>query len=156
MCLVRRASLRLLIRAIRPSDLGPFVPLQAGPSQVVEQALFGVGDSALLVRVFYTKQELAAGALGQEVIEQGGAEGAEVEIAGGGRREPRAGWCGRERGDGLRVSGGLGRYRMAHSPRRAEETGAARVDRQLRAEKEREGHGRGLGELGRSPAKASH
>lgn len=48
--------------------------------------------AADLVCVLYAQQELAAGTPGQQIIEQRGADGAQVQIAGGRGRKACASW----------------------------------------------------------------
>jgi len=49
--------------------------------------------AADLVCVLYAQQELAAGAPGEQIVEQRGADGAQVQIAGGRGRKACASWC---------------------------------------------------------------
>lgn len=46
------ASLGLFVGSVRAADLWPFVPLQTGPSQILEEALLGVCYCSFLVCVF--------------------------------------------------------------------------------------------------------
>ena len=80
---------------MRAADLGPFVPVEPEPAERLEDQRLGARDVALLVRVLDAQDEGAAGVACREPREEGGADGAEVQRAGGRGREsrpdPRAG-----------------------------------------------------------------
>ena len=75
-------ALRLEIRAVRPADLGAFVPVHAHPAEAVEDQRDGLLDVPLLVGVVDPEDELAAGVAGQQPVEQRRPHPADVEEAG--------------------------------------------------------------------------
>ena len=87
--------LRLRVGAVRPADPRPFVPIEAEPSQAVENALDHVGRRALDVGVLDAQHEHAAMTTGKEPVEERGPRAADVQIAGRRRRESHAG-CGHD------------------------------------------------------------
>ena len=80
--LVAVELLRLVIGAVRPADLGALVPVDAEPAEAVEDGLQGLGHVALLVGVVDAQDELAAVLAGEQPVEQGRADAADVQIAG--------------------------------------------------------------------------
>ncbi len=83
-------SLRLVIGAVRPADLRPFVPVDADPAEAVEDSPDGVLDVPLLVGVVDPEDELAAVMAGQQPVEQGRPHPADVQETGRAGGEPRA------------------------------------------------------------------
>ena len=114
---VERQAQHLAVRGERTAgglarDLGPFVPAEPEPVQPVEDVLLERDRVAGLVGVLEAEHERPAGVPGVEVVEQGGARGADVERpgrtrsdahadrgigAGHGEHGSRSGACGRRR-----------------------------------------------------------
>ena len=97
MILINLLTLRLLVRSVRPSDVGAFIPLQSEPVQAVDQFFLRIGIIAFAVGVLDAQDELAAGLARQEEIIESGAPAAQMSAAGRRGREPGAGglgWCG--------------------------------------------------------------
>src|SRR6266571_3757950 len=67
------------------------VPIEAEPSEAVEDHFGVLLGGALPVGVFDAQQELAARVAGVQPVEEGGAGAADVEVAGGRRGEADAG-----------------------------------------------------------------
>ena len=88
--LVAFELLRLVVRPVRAANFRAFVPVQAEPAEAVQDRLKGFLHVALLVGVVDAKDELPTVLLGEEVVEQGGADAADVEVARGARCEARA------------------------------------------------------------------
>ena len=80
---IKVIALRLKVRAIRTADLRALVPVDAEPAEPVEDGLKCLGLVAFSVRVVDAQDELAAVPSGQQPVEQGGADAADVEITGG-------------------------------------------------------------------------
>jgi hypothetical protein len=80
MFLVDIRAFRLAIWAMRATNSGSFVPLQAGPCEIGEKFGFRVRDEAFLVCVLYAEQELAASSFGEEVAEERCSKAADVEV----------------------------------------------------------------------------
>src|SRR5204863_7816245 len=87
---VARELLRLVIRAVRAADLGALVPVQAQPAEPVEDRLQGLRHVALLVGVVDAEDELAVLLPGEQPVEQGRADPADVQVAGRARGEAGA------------------------------------------------------------------
>ena len=90
--------LGLPVRAVRAADVGPFVPVEAQPSQVVEDAVLGFARRSLRVGVLDAQHERAAVAARQQPVEQRRARVADVQMSGRTRREADAHRVGRPRG----------------------------------------------------------
>ena len=88
--LVAGQSLGLAVGGVRPADVGAFVPVEAEPAEALHDAVFRTGDGALLVGVFDAEDECAAVMAGEEPVEEGGAEAADVKLAGGAGAESDA------------------------------------------------------------------
>ena len=58
--LVRRLPLRLEVRRVRTTDLGPLMPVDPEPAKAVENRLERLGHVALLVGIVDAQQELPA------------------------------------------------------------------------------------------------
>ena len=86
----RCAALGLEVGAVRAADAGAFVPMDAEPAKAVEDRLQRFGAIALGVGVIDAQDELAAMFPGEEPVEQGGANAADVQIAGGTRSKAGA------------------------------------------------------------------
>jgi hypothetical protein len=71
-------TLRLEVRRVRPTDLGPLVPIEAQPAEPVEDRLQGLRDIALLVRIVDPQQELPAALARKQPVEQRRAHTADV------------------------------------------------------------------------------
>ena len=74
--------LRLVIRSERPAHLRPLVPVDAQPVEAVEDRLQSLLDVPLLVGVVDPQDKLPTVLPGEEPIEQGGADPADVEVSG--------------------------------------------------------------------------
>src|SRR5262245_34016977 len=85
--LVYLTTLTLTIRAVRTTDVRALVPFDAEPAQRVEDLLFGLAGRAQLVGVLDAQDELAAVLTSETEVEQRDVGGADVRIAGGGRRD---------------------------------------------------------------------
>src|SRR3982750_4494240 len=88
--LVAPQLLRLVVRPVRAADLGPLVPVEAEPAEAVEDGLQRLGDVALLVGVVDAQDELAAVLAGEQPVEKGRADAADVQVAGRAGGESRA------------------------------------------------------------------
>ena len=75
---------------MRPADLGALVPVEAEPAEAVQDRLQRLGHVALLVGVVDAQDELAAVLAGEQPVEQGRADAADVQIAGRAGGETRA------------------------------------------------------------------
>ena len=79
---------------MRPADLGPFVPVQAEPAEAVEDRLQRrLGHVPLLVGVVDAEDELPAVLAGEQPVEQGRADAADVQVAGRAGGEAGADHC---------------------------------------------------------------
>ena len=67
---------------MRPAHVGAFVPIKAEPAEAVQDRLQRLGDVALLIGVVDAQDKLAAVLAGEEPVEKGCADAANVEIAG--------------------------------------------------------------------------
>ena len=74
--------LRLPIRAVRPLDVRPFVPVQTQPAKVVEDAELRLTRRALDVGVFDTQDERAVLAVREQPVEERRARVADVQLTG--------------------------------------------------------------------------
>ena len=81
--LIAVQPLRLIVRGERPADSRPFVPVDAQPLQPVEDRLQRLFDVPLLIGVVDPQDELPSVLPGEEPIEQGGADSADVQVSGG-------------------------------------------------------------------------
>ena len=88
--LVVRRSLRLAVRPIWATGVGPFVPVQPEPVQVFQQPLLGSLDFPLDVRVLDAKDENALVVAREQPVEQGRPRVAQVQGTGGRRSEANA------------------------------------------------------------------
>ena len=75
-------AFRLEVGAEIAADPGAFVPINIQPIQAVEDAGDGAGDEALLVGVLDADDEAAAAMPGKEPVEKGGADVADMGVAG--------------------------------------------------------------------------
>ena len=82
--------LRLEIRTERSADERPFIPVEAKPSQPVEDAVDHVGRRSLGVRVFDPEHERAAVPAREQPVEERGARAADVQVSRRRRREADA------------------------------------------------------------------
>src|SRR5688500_541794 len=82
-------ALGLPVRAVLAS-VGPLIPIEAEPCQVVVDAVLGSRDITVDVGIFDTQDEGAAVLAGEQPVEHGDARVADVQRAGGTRREPGA------------------------------------------------------------------
>src|SRR5205085_1593335 len=80
--------LRLHVRSDRTADVRPLVPLQSEPAQALVERLFRFRVVALAVRVLQTEDERAAAVPGEEPVEEGRPDRAEVGQPRWARREP--------------------------------------------------------------------
>ncbi len=80
--LVVLQTLRLEVGAVGAADLGAFVPVEAEPAEPFEDGIEGAGHEAGLVGVFDAQDELSALMTGEEPVEEGGADVADVGHAG--------------------------------------------------------------------------
>src|SRR3954466_6403362 len=85
---IKSLPLRLAIGAAAAADVGAFVPLEAEPAQVVEDALFRLLGRALDVGVFDAQDERAVVPAREQPVEERGAGVADVQLPGGTRGEP--------------------------------------------------------------------
>ena len=74
---------RLDVRLVRAADLGALIPVEPEPAQGLEDQRLGAGDVALLVGVLDPQDEVAARVAGGEPREEGRANRAEMQRAGG-------------------------------------------------------------------------
>ena len=81
--LVLLEALRLDVGAMRTADVGALVPLDPEPAQPFVDVLDGALDVAALVGVFNTKDELPAVRLDKGPREEGRAQAADMQLAGG-------------------------------------------------------------------------
>ena len=82
---VDAAAFRLAIGAIRPADVGTFVPGQAEPMERVEDHLLGGDDEAGAVGVLDAEDEFASALAGVEEVDEADVGGTDVRVARGGR-----------------------------------------------------------------------
>src|SRR5688572_27157365 len=75
-------SLRLPVRAVQPSNVGPFIPVEPQPSQVFEDAVLRLASRPLRVGVFDPQDERALVAVREEPVEQCGPRVADVQLSG--------------------------------------------------------------------------
>ena len=80
-------SFRLEVGTVLAADPRTFVPIEAEPSQTLHDRLDRSLDLAGLVGVLDAQDELAAVPTGEQPREQGGADVANVRVAGGTRCE---------------------------------------------------------------------
>ena len=80
----------LMPHYVRTLEDDLLVPVEAEPVQAVEDRLGGLVAGAGLVGVLDAEKELAAGAAGEEPVEERRARAADVEVAGGGGGEAEA------------------------------------------------------------------
>ena len=74
-------SFGLKVGAIGAADAGAFVPVDAQPFQAVEDVVNRSFGDAALVGVLYPHDELAVMATGEQPVEHGGADIADVRVA---------------------------------------------------------------------------
>ena len=86
---VAPGALRLVIRCMRPADLGPLIPVDAQPPEPVQNRLQRRGHVALGIGVVNPQQELPFVPAGEQPVEQRRAHAADVEVSGGTGREAR-------------------------------------------------------------------
>ena len=79
--LVSVGTLGLVVGRIRPVDLGALIPLEAKPSEPVQNRLERLGQVALRVRIVDAQQELPTVAPREQPVEQRGTDATDVEIA---------------------------------------------------------------------------
>jgi hypothetical protein len=103
-----------------------FIPVEAEPGEVGEDGLLGLSRGALEVGVLDAEHEASALGAREEVVEERGAGAADVEVAGGRRREADADGAGPSVGGGgespseVEMAGGPDVREEAHAqPRRA-------------------------------------
>ena len=77
-------ALALVVGSIVAAPAFAFIPIQPEPFHAGEDSLHGIFHMAFLVGVFDTQDECATHLAGKEVIEEGGAGSADVQIAGRG------------------------------------------------------------------------
>src|SRR5581483_11477077 len=88
--LVACAPLRLTIRRRRPADVGPLVPVEPEPAEVVELSPLRAGDHARPVDVLDAQDESSARAARGEPRDERRRDRAEMEVAGRRRGEATA------------------------------------------------------------------
>lgn len=76
-------ALRLPVRPVRPTHLGPLIPIQAKPAQRVQQRQIAFLAVALGVGVLDAEHEGATGVPGVGPVEQRGADQTDVRSSGG-------------------------------------------------------------------------
>ena len=84
-------TLRLSIRRVGPADVGPFVPLQPQPAEIIEHHLLRPARGARHIGIFDSDDELATMMAGEEPVEDRRARATDMQVAGGRRRESDAG-----------------------------------------------------------------
>jgi hypothetical protein len=72
-------SLRLTVRAIRPSDVGTFLPVEAQPSEILIDRLFMFTSRTFLIRIFDSKDVCTVVLLREEPREQTSARISDME-----------------------------------------------------------------------------
>src|SRR5947209_9601982 len=80
---VKLCSLRLPIRTVRPTLLRPLIKLNSKPRQIFQQLRFESRFAAGDVGVFDAQDVGAPMLAGEEVVEEGGAGVADVEVSRG-------------------------------------------------------------------------
>ncbi len=75
-------SLGLIVRPVRPPHVRAFVPVDPQPAKTVQNGLQRLLDIPPLVRVVDPQQELTAVVPGEQPVEEGRADAADVQIAG--------------------------------------------------------------------------
>ena len=88
--LVDGAALGLAVGAVRSGVVRTLVPVEAEPLEVPDHGVLGLAGGPRGVGVLDAEDELAAHPARVEPVEEGGAGPADVEVAGGGRREAHA------------------------------------------------------------------
>ena len=80
---VQVKPLRLPVGTMRPADVRALIPLQAEPSEILENRRLRLARGPLDVGVFDAQDERSAGSARHQPVEQGRARIADVEMAGG-------------------------------------------------------------------------
>src|SRR5262249_46527135 len=89
-CRVAREALALEVGPVGAADVRPLVPVEADPSEPLEDRLDRLGRRALAMGVLDPKDEGPAVVAGEEVVEERRARAADVKVARGARREAHA------------------------------------------------------------------
>mgnify|MGYP003694725645 CR=1 FL=1 len=76
-------ALRLAVGPARAADVGPFVPVEPEPAQVLEDALLGLLRRTLGVGVLDAEDERAVVPAREQPVEERRARVADVELTGG-------------------------------------------------------------------------
>ena len=97
-CLVRVGALGLEVGAARSAHLRALVPIEAHPRQRAQNDLGVLLGGTLRVGVLDAQHEGASGSPGEGPVVDGGASAADVQLAGGRRREADAHGLGRGHG----------------------------------------------------------
>ena len=84
------APLGLIVRRVGPPNSGAFVPIQAEPFEPMQNRRESCFDVTLLIGIVDAQEKLPAMLPGEEPVEQGRANSADVEVAGGTGGESRA------------------------------------------------------------------
>ena len=74
--------LRLAIRTVTTADIGPFVPVEAEPAKIFEDAGFGLAGGSLRIGVLDAQDERAVLAVRKQPVEQRGPRVADVQLTG--------------------------------------------------------------------------
>ena len=96
--------LRLAVRAVRATLLGPFIRVEPAPREGLPDVVLGAFDVAILVGVLDPENEGTAGLPGEQVVVECRADASDVEGTGRAGRETDAGGGGHS-GSGLAGSG---------------------------------------------------
>src|SRR5947199_9532290 len=83
-------TLRLAVRPSRSADIGAFVPVEAEPAQIPQNARLRLDRRALDVGVLDAENERAAAAAREQPVEERGTHAADVQMTGGARSEAYA------------------------------------------------------------------
>src|SRR5262249_40206430 len=75
--------LRLVVGSVRAADLGPFIPVDTQPAEAGKDRGQRLGLVPHLVGIIDAQNELPAMVPGEQPIEQGGSDAADVQVAGG-------------------------------------------------------------------------
>ncbi|EKD80993.1 MAG: hypothetical protein ACD_39C02053G0001 [uncultured bacterium] len=85
--LINFEALRLIIRAVRASNFGTFIPGHAEPFHVAQQAVNGLLGRALNIGIFDAQHKSAAGLTGIKPVKKSRTGSADVKITGWRRRK---------------------------------------------------------------------
>ena len=87
---IDRGALALAIGPVRAAFIGAFVPIDAEPTQRVQNRTFALGRASRAVGIFDAKEKIATVPLGKSVIYQRDVSRANMRVASRRRRDTRS------------------------------------------------------------------